>query len=94
MGVIFTTQKFYPTKAASLGVLSKDRHKYETDYGWFHFTFLGFDFYDRNTGATLSKSQLFWRNPKAAITMANSLIVPKQYKLKEYKPLKSNRCAA
>lgn len=58
-----------------------------SDFAFFHYQFLGFNFLCRNTGNTLTKSQVFWRNPRAAFNMAKSLELPAQYDLVEYKPL-------
>lgn len=94
MGIIFTSEKRVNTNAKTLGVVQRNRFKYESNYGWFHFTFLKYDFHDHKTGKVKSKSDIYWSNPKAAIAMATSLMIPKRYTLVAYSSNKNLRYAS
>lgn len=79
------TEKRKPTYAYTLGARHPKFHlKDISDYAFFHMTFMGFSFYCLDTNKVLSKSQVFWRNPKAAFGMAKSLYVTNNYRLVEY----------
>ncbi|MFV9549630.1 hypothetical protein [Algibacter sp. PT7-4] len=87
------TKKNNTTDVSSF-VKSKNYNSFHSDYAYFHCTFATYNFLDNDNAKICRKSQIFWRNPKAAMQMAKNLLIPKRYTLVEYEPLISSKHAA
>lgn len=85
MSISITKNTTTPTNLTALG-FKKPAHKDLSPYDFFHFTFLGYNFYCNQTDKVMRKSEFFLLDPMKAINIARSLMLPSDYTLIDYTP--------